>query len=78
MNKLHAKAQKRSEYYGRYNIEKNSLLFGEGGKLSTEKSTCKLNEMDKSYLDFVFAIPLRAVESDLRVLYWVNQNMRSK
>ncbi len=58
-----------NEFFGRYNIAHNNPMFGEAGVLvGASNATCQLKEMDSRYLDFVFALHLKAVESDMRVL----------
>ena len=64
-----------TEFFGRYNITHNNPMFGEAGVLvGASNATCQLKEMDSRYLDFVFALHLKAVESDMRVLSWGNNN----
>jgi hypothetical protein len=63
------------EYFGRYNIADNNPMFGEAGVLSSKTATCTLTRLERRYLDFVFALHMRAIESDMQVLYWASQRM---
>lgn len=70
---------KENQYFGRYNIVNDNPLFGEAGLLhSSDDKTCKFEEDDDRYRDFVFSLHLNAIEADMKVLYWANGLMNDK
>ena len=67
------------EFFGRYNIKQNNPLFGDAGILtSSNNATCQLSQMDDRYLEFVYALHLKAVEADLKVLYWGSRQLKQE
>jgi len=64
------------EYFGRYNVKGENPLFGEAGVLlSSSNNICTFNALDDRYLDFVYVLHKKAIEADLKILFWGTNNI---
>lgn len=60
---------KENEYFGRYNIENENILFGEKGNLTDSNgASCSFDKDDVRYREFAQKLHLQAIETDVRLL----------